>query len=106
MTECVTYNGFDVFGIGHEAAAIGKNLDDYFSFIISKIKTQPISEEFISNLTRNIRLINYFDKSVFVFTIQSLSDPVIYNEKYYERCGHETVEIPVKELVNLFKRYQ
>lgn len=103
--ECITYNGFDIFGIEHEAIAIEKNLDDYFSFIISKIKNQPIPEEFISTLTRNIRLVNYFGKSVFVFTIQSLNDPVIYDEKYYERCGHETVEIPVRELGNLFKRF-
>lgn len=104
--ECVTYNGFDVFGIEHEANALSKSLDDYFSFIVAKIKVQPISEEFISNLTRNMRLVNYFGKSVFVFTIQSLSDPVIYDDKYYERNGHETVEIPVRELGNLFKRYQ
>ncbi|MBU4357555.1 MAG: DUF262 domain-containing protein [Planctomycetes bacterium] len=99
------YNNFYVFGIEHEAAKAGKSLDDYFNFVVSKIKSQPIIDDFKSQLTRNIRLINYFGKSVFVITIKSLDEPVIYGEKYYERNGNETKELKPSEFPSLFKRF-
>lgn len=103
--ESKRYNSFDVFGIEHEAKKLGKNLDDYFSYIISKINTQPITDEFKNNLTRNIRLINYFGKSVLICTIRSQEDPVIFGDKYYERNGNKTVELAAKEFSTLFKRF-
>ena len=99
------YNRFYIFGVEHEAHRLGKSLDDYFSLIVSKIKNQPIQDSFKSQLNRNVRLINYYGKSIFVFKISSLDEPVIYNEKYYERNGNETIEIKSSDFSSLYKRF-
>ena len=102
--QCQKYNNFNIFGIEHEAKKVGKSLDEYFSFIVSKIKSQPITEKFKSTLSRNIRLINYFGKSIIVITIKA-DEPAIYNEKYYERRGNDTIELKSSEFTTLFKRF-
>lgn len=103
--ESRTYNSFHVVGIEHEATRMGKSLDEYFSYVISKIKNQPTSDEFRNSISRHVRLINYYGKAVLVFRIKPLSEPVIFNEKYHERRGNDTVELKPADFANLYKRF-
>lgn len=104
--EPVYYRGFYITGIGHELIHLKKDLDSFYRWIIQEIKKQPITEECMDIICSNIRIINYFDKDIVIFRINSAKDPMIYNEKYYKRHGANVVEVPPLEYPYFFRRFQ
>lgn len=103
--DSVKYKNFYISGVGHEAALIAKDLDGFSRLIIQKIKSQPISEEAKDLISRNIRIVNYFEKDVFIFKTQSLGYPMIYDGKYYVRHGANINEIKPENYPTFFKSY-
>ena len=99
------YNKFFITGIEGEATKYHGSLDDYFTFFLQKLKKQPVDSSFVGSLTRDVRLIGYFDKSVLVFKIKALENPVAYDDEYYGRCGTATEKIQPPDYPDLFKRF-
>lgn len=99
------YRTFYVTGISHEITSIAKDLDDFYRQIIQKIKAQPISEEAKDYFSRNIRIVNYFEKDVMIFKTKSLKTPMIYNGKYYVRHGANISEVNPENYPNFFQSY-
>ena len=104
--ESKRYRPFYITGIGHEAKILSKDLDDFFRQLIQKIKKQPIPIEAIDYVSKNIRLIRYFDKDVVVFKIESLKAPIYYDKKYYVRHGANVNEVPVENYSDFFAEYR
>lgn len=104
--DSVKYRTFFISGVGHEATLIAKDLDDFYRQIIQKIKSQPISEEAKDFISRNIRVVNYFDRDVFIFKTQSLSAPMIYDGKYYVRHGANINEVKPENYPSFFQLYK
>lgn len=104
--ESVNYRGFFVTGIMHEVDKMGMDLDSFYRLIIQKIKQQPISNETKDILCGNIRLIDYFDKAVFILRINSSKNPMIYDGKYYTRYGANVEEIKPENFPEFFRKYQ
>lgn len=70
------------------------------------IKKQPISEAFSNYLASNLKLVTYKNKSVLVFKVESQVEPVIYDEKYYDREACNTVEVPTVRIGELYKIFE
>lgn len=100
------YRGFFITGIAHEITSIAKDLDDFFRQIIQKIKRQPISEEAKDYFSKNIRLINYFEKDIIIFKTISLQSPLFYNGKYYVRHGANVEEVKPENYPSFFQSYK
>ncbi len=105
-SESVKYNDFHITGVQEEATRFYKDLDSYSRKITQYIKAEPILPEEVKNqLLRDMRIINYYDKSVLVLKIKSGTEPYSYDDKYYERHGSNVSEIEAKNYTNLFKRF-
>ncbi len=100
------YRGFYITGITHEIINLAKDLDDFYRQLIQKIKTQPISEESKDYLSKNIRIVNYFDKDIVIFKTQSLQSPMIYDGKYYVRHGANVSEVKAENYSSFFRSYK
>ncbi|MGR3853529.1 DUF262 domain-containing protein [Chryseobacterium indologenes] len=100
------YRGFFVTGILHEAQILAKDLDDFYRKIIQKIKQQPISEDAKDYISKNIRIVNYFDKDVVIFKTKSLTNPLIYGDKYYIRYGANVEEVKPENYAAFFQSYK
>jgi hypothetical protein len=103
--ESIKYRPFFICGIEHEIPSIAKDLDDFYRQIIQKIKSQPISEDAKDYISKNIRIINYFEKDVVVFKIESLSTPLIYDQKYFVRHGANIEEVKPENYATFFQAY-
>lgn len=103
--EPTNYRGFFITGIGHEAQILKKDLDSFYRWIIQEIKKQPISDEAKDILSRNIRIINYFEKDVLIITVKSTANPMIYQDKYYTRHGANINEVEPKDYPSFFRRF-
>ncbi|MGN9160457.1 GmrSD restriction endonuclease domain-containing protein [Clostridium sulfidigenes] len=104
--EAHKYNGFYITGVNGEVAMNYKSdLDSYSQKIIQLVKAEPIEDDYKSEICRNIKIINYYDKSVLVFRIKATEKPALYDGKYYERKGPNVDKIEPEQYPNLFKRF-
>lgn len=99
------YKSFKITGIDHEAIKLHSSLDKFYQWIIQKIDSQPIDDKVKNDIGRNMKIVNYFNKSVMIFSLKSGNKPVTYDSKFYERIGANTIEIKVDNYSELFKRF-
>ncbi len=77
----------------------------FFNKVKQAIEHEPLEEKLISIITRNMRLVNYYDKSILVLSLESMNEPVMYDGKYYERRGSNIHEVKISEMQGLFSRF-
>lgn len=99
------FNCFDIVGIEHEAKLLGKTLDQYFQLLVDKIRTSKVSEPLRSYLAHNVKLVRYYDKSVFVVETMGVEDLSNYDGTYYIRSGNQLDEIKATNLASHIRRY-
>jgi hypothetical protein len=99
------FNRFDIVGIEHETKLLGKTLDQYFQLLVDKIRTSKVSEPLRSYLAHNVKLVRYYDKSVFVVQTMGMEDLSNYGGIYYIRSGNQLDEIKATNLANHIRRY-
>jgi uncharacterized protein with ParB-like and HNH nuclease domain len=103
-TTSLKYNVFNVNGIEGEVDKYHKNdFDKYYNILIKKLEKEPVEAEFLRHVT--IRLINYNQKAVVVFEVESGLKPYSYDKKFFCRKGPNNDEIPTEEYHILFARF-
>jgi hypothetical protein len=100
-----TYQQFLITGIDHEAKISPKGLDSYFQMISQKLKQSSLEDWAKNQINRDLRLVNYFGRSVLVFKIEADNIPCLYEGKYYERHGSSIDQVPPEQYAALFKRF-
>lgn len=98
------YNRFLITGIEHEATG-AKGLDGYYQAALQKLAAAPLPQWAKDQISRDSRLVSYFDKSLLVFRVDAGAEPCAYDKKFYERRGPNVAEIPPDQLGPLFKRF-
>lgn len=104
-TNYITYSNFLITGVNCEAEKYHVDVDKYFTKLSQLIKNEPISERDKDNISRNISIINYFNKTVVIFKIESGDKPSVYKDKYFVRHGSNNAEIDAKDFNELFQRF-
>lgn len=99
------YMNFSITGLDKEAEKDSNSIDTYFNKLRNLVKNEPIEDYTKDYIARNMRLINYFDKSVLVFEIESASKPLLYDDKFFVREGSNVEEIKPKNYSDLFERF-
>ncbi|AFY53721.1 divergent AAA domain-containing protein [Rivularia sp. PCC 7116] len=101
----VEYNKFKITGIGHEATRLKGNLDNFFKWLIQKVKSQPIEQAVKDNIGTNIKIVNYYSKDVVVFSIKGGKAPVMYDNRYYQRIGANVEEVEPAGYLEFFLKF-
>lgn len=101
----IPFDRFFITGIEHEALAIGTDINQFFQQIIEKIRSSKLSDSLKDYIARNIKLVRYYEKSVFVIEIEGQDDPSSYNGAFYIRNGASTYKIEAQNYVAFFRRY-
>lgn len=101
-----TYNGFHVTGVEHEAAVLGKNLDQLFQEITNRVHASDISEPLKSYIYSHVKSVSYYDKTVYVFEIVGQDNPSLMGTEFFERRGAQVTKIPAQDLGGLFARFK
>lgn len=98
------YKSFFITGVKPEAGKY-KSHDEYRRIIETKIKNSKITpSKYIDQILRNIDYFDYYDKTVMILKIQTDGEPAKFGDKYYERQGTSTIEIPSDKEADLWKR--
>lgn len=96
---------FYLTGVEHEAPVLGKTPDQMFQHIVDKITNSKVSSPLKEYISRNIKPIRYFDKTIYVIEAEGQSDPSSYDGKYYDRRGAQLTEVEPANLAPFFRRY-
>lgn len=105
-SKAISYNGFHITGVDHEANRAGKNLDQMFQDISDRVGRSGISEPLRSYVYNHLKCVRYYDKTVFVFEIEGQESPSHWNGKWVERQGAQVKDIPADKLGALFERFR
>jgi hypothetical protein len=103
--EPIEYKHFKITGIEHEVKKLQGKIDDFYRWITQKIKSEPIHQTVKDSIGREIKIIDYYDKSVLIFCLKAGENPISYDGKFYQRIGANIEEIKVDEYAELFKRF-
>jgi hypothetical protein len=105
-SSTLSYNGFHITGVDHEANFAGKNLDQMFQDISDRVGRSGLSEPLRSYIYNHLKCVRYYDKTVFVFEIEGQGSPSHWNGKWVERQGAQVKDIPADKLGALFERFR
>jgi hypothetical protein len=104
--DYISYSSFFVTGINSEATTHHGDIDKYFTKLIQLIKNQPVSDRDKDYISRNVQIVNYFEKTVIILKIESGDIPSVYGGKYYVRHGSNISEVEPANFAELFQRFQ
>ena len=104
-TPVMREHGFFITGIDHEFAQHGGSIDGYQSFLTSKFRGSDLDPALRSQILRDMRPSKYNGRTVILLTVRGSAQPVTYQDKWYERQGPSTAEVPAREVGRLFARF-
>lgn len=96
---------FAVVGVDREFSCLLKSPDQFFQMIVDKVSNSKMSSPLKEYVTRHLKPIRYFDKTLYVFEAEGQEDPSYYDEKYYDRRGSQLEEVQTEKLALFIKRY-
>lgn len=102
----IPYSTFFITGVNSEAELYHVNIDKYFTKLSQLIKNEPINDRDKDNISRNISVVNYFNKTVVILKIESGDKPSVYDGKYFVRHGSNIDEVKPENFSELFQRFQ
>lgn len=105
-SDYVPYSTFYITGIQNEGIQYHGDVDKYFTKLSQLIKNEPISARDKDNISRNISIVNYFNKTVIILKIESGEKPSVYDNKYYVRHGSNNEEVLAANFGELYDRFK
>ena len=102
----LSYGGFYVTGVEHEARHAGKNLDQMFQEIVDRTGRSDLSEPLRSYVCANLKCVQYFDKAIFVFEVLGQDTPSHFGKTWPERQGAQVKDVAPERMNALFDRFK
>lgn len=102
----ISYSGFHVTGVDHEAELADKSLDELFQDITDRVNRSVLSEPLKSYVNSHVKCVKYFDKTVFVFEVVGQEGPSHFGGKWLERQGAQVKEVSTDRMGALFERFR
>lgn len=99
------YHDFGVVGLEREAKIKGVNLDQYISYITSRISSSNLDSALKTRITKDITPITYHGHTVLMITVTSGSEPVYFDEKLYQRDGANCIEVVGSKQKDIYKLF-
>jgi hypothetical protein len=106
LTNVPRYHDFGVVGLEREAKIKGDSLDQYISYITSRISSSNLDPALKIRITKDITPITYHGHTVLMIKVISGSEPVYFDEKLYQRDGAKCTEVIGSKQADIFKLFQ
>ena len=106
LKDCPRYYNFGIVGLEREAKLKGVSLDDYISFITSKISQSELPGDLKTRVTKVITPITYSGNTVLMIEVECGNEPVYYKDKMYARDGANCVEVKGAKQGEIYKLFK
>src|SRR4051794_10181438 len=99
------FNSFYVVGAEREQNVLGKNADQFYNFILDKLRASAISEPLKSDVLTGVRSILYYRKLIYIIEARAQKGPSHFDSRFYVRQGANVIEATGDRLAALFSRF-
>jgi hypothetical protein len=104
--ESPLVSGHYVTGLDLDIAQHGGSLDKLLLWLTSKVQASSMDADLRSQVLRDLRAVAFESHSVLLLRVRSVADAVPFGDKFYERQGSQTVEVPGGQVGRLFARFR
>jgi len=99
------YYDFGVVGLEREAKIKGVSLDQYISYITTRISSSNLESNLKTRIAKEITPITYHGHTVLMIKVTSGSEPVFFEEKLFQRDGANCVEVIGSKVADIYKLF-
>lgn len=100
------YRDFYVAGLDREAALAGLSLSDYWKWVVQQLRGDSrLNPNLAQRIAGDARLAHYKGRSVGLFKVTALAEPVFFDGELYERSGSETLKLSPTEFGRIYSRF-
>ncbi len=96
------YYDFGIVGLEREAKLKEVTLDEYISYITSKISQSELPDDLKVQVTKNITPITYSNRTVLMIEVLCRNSPVYYKEEMFVRDGANCTEVKGSKQASVF----
>lgn len=105
-TTAVEYKGFLIVGVEREAVVERKSPNDYYTWLIQKLRTTPLLEAALAaTVASESRAVNYRGRMVVLLRVVGQDQPFFFEGALFERVGSETVEVSQSDYMRIYQRF-
>ncbi|MGG2484068.1 MULTISPECIES: GmrSD restriction endonuclease domain-containing protein [Brevibacillus] len=97
---------FGVVGLEREAKLKGVSLDQYFSFITTKLTNSDLPDSLKANITSRLSPINYRGSMVIMIEVLCGDEPSWYKDEMYVRDGAQCKKVQGADVASVFSRFK
>lgn len=83
-----------------------KGLDDLVMWFTQKFQAIDMPESLRSQVLRDMRAVSVAERLVLLLKVKSQNEPVAIENKFFERQGSQTIEVPGGQVGRLFARFR
>ncbi|MFG2542222.1 DUF262 domain-containing protein [Streptomyces sp. NPDC048594] len=96
---------FHVTGTQHELDKMQRSVDEYFRWLIERIKSSKLERRFADVLAGTLSPFRYRDYLLWKLEPTALNSPVTHDGKFFVRSGPATTEVTGTGIVDLVRRF-
>lgn len=105
MKNIPRYHDFGIVGLEREAKIRGVTLDEYISFITSKISESNLPDDLKVRITKSITPITYSENTILMIEVLGGDSPVYFEDKMYQRDGAKCIEVTGARQADIYKLF-
>ncbi|WP_280487748.1 DUF262 domain-containing protein [Nocardia farcinica] len=96
---------FYVTGTMHELKALGRSVDEQLRWLIDKIKSSKLEQDFATRLAASLVPLEYKGFLIWSLEVEAGLQPTSWDGVFYDRQGNSTVEVSGPATVDLMRRF-
>lgn len=105
LSNLPRFHDFGVVGLEREAKIKGVSLDQYISFITTKISNSELDSTLKTRVTKDLTPITYHGQTIIMIKVTCGEEPVYFDEKLFQRDGANCVEVTGSKQKDIFKLF-
>ena len=105
LSNVPRYHDFGVVGLEREAKIKNVSLDQYISYITTRISSSNLVSSLKTRITKEITPITYHGHTVLMIKVTCGLEPVYFEEKLYQRDGANCIEVTGSKVADIFKLF-
>jgi hypothetical protein len=103
--DVLNYRQFQIVGIEREAARRGQSLNDYWAWLVQRIRGSKLDQRLGNYVATTSRLVNYRNHAVALLKTQGQDSPCFFDNVLIERSGSETLTVGQSDYMRIYRHF-
>ena len=106
LVDVPRYYEFGVVGLEREAKIKEVTIDQYISYITTRISSSNLESDLKTRITKELTPITYHGHTILMIKVSCGNKPVFFEEKLYQREGTNCIEVTGSKVADIFNLFE